>query len=363
MPTFLATALLAFVASGVSPEDSTALEQARRSLETGDTLAAIDLLDERASHRESGREIRNLLGILQFPDEPLESVEPDSGSTPAPLTKALDRKWRLRTDADLALADPWYWNVGATLSARVTDLSLWGRPALLEAGLIGLLWSIRTEAPDGALEPLASLSLQAGDWDLRFDGWSGYFDRKWDAGGMASAVSVRPDSARSGFRWGGSVRWSLLSSRFVGIFGQWSGTQGQWLWDGRSDLRLRQDAVEDTIQRLKSIDIRTARLQATGRVAALRRSGSWAVGPCADLDLRTSFGSDKWIDNLGVTHREVRKDLSWSAGLVGRYTLRAGRWMELRTGWMGAYMDSGIDRTFSDRNSGLLVSLASGWSF
>ena len=363
MSAFLAATLLALVPSGPSPDDSAVLDRARRALEVGDTLAAIDLLDERVSHRESGRELRDLFGTLQFPDEPAESVDTVAASAPVASSPAKDRKWRLRSDADLALADPLYWNVGTTLTAQVASFPLGGRPALLEAGVIGLLWASGSEAPDGAFEPLASLSLQAEGWDLRFDGWSGLFDRKWDVGCMASAASVRPDSARSGFRWGGSVRWSLLSARFVGAFGQWSGAEGAWLWEGRSDVRLRQDAVDDTILHLDSLQIRTARLQAAGAAAALHRWGGWALGPYADLDLRISLGSDEWIDNRGGVHREVRKDLSWSAGLVGRRTFRTARWMELRTGWMGAFMDSGIDRTFADRNSGLLVSLASGWSF
>lgn len=357
----LASLLFSGFSSGEPVSDSIPLREAHRSLEEGDTLRAIEILDEWASEHQAGPELNDLLGRLHLPDEPVDSAPRVQSPRPAPPQ---GRKWRLRVDGGAIASDPWFWDLGATLATRWATLDLGGSPTVLEAGLATAVWSTETETPRWAAEPLLSLSVQKGVWDFRFQGWSGAFDGEWDAGGMATGSIASDDSRGTRRRWGGVLRGSLVSTSLAGVFGQWSHAGGSWTEEARSDLRLRYDpVVEKSSSSGDSLRIRAMRLQSLSRALALRHFGSWGVGPALELDLRTSFAPDRWADS-GSTYREkVRQDLSFSGGAVARYAPRGDRWFEFRLGWTGAGMDSPIDRSYSDRNTGWTTSFASGLSF
>jgi len=190
------------------------------------------------------------------------------------------------------------------------------------------------------------------------------FNEELDAGFSATGSISQGDSGTVHRRWGGALRWSLVSTSLVGVFGQWDGTARDWSWEARTDLRLRYDPVQSAAPNSgDSTLIRAARIQAISRAVALRHVGKWGFGPALELDLRTSLAPDRWND-VGTTYREqTRRDESFSLGAVARYAIQNGHWFEMRIGWSEAAMDSNIDPTYSDRNTGLTTSFASGLSF
>jgi hypothetical protein len=356
----LVSLLIPLLPSVESATDSVPLHQARQNLEDGDTLGAIDILDEWSSHHEVGRELSDLLGRLHLPDEPVDTLMVADERQPV---KVQSRKWRLRVDGGGLVADPWCWDLGATLATQLAVAKLAGAPAFLEGGMVSVVWSTRTETPLWALEPLVSLTVQAGSWDFRVQGWSGVFDEELDAGLLATGSIARGDSGAVHRRWGGALRWSLASTSMAGVFGQWDDAVGDWTWNARTDLRLRYDPVEGAVSSDSLLLVRAARLQAISRAMVLRHFGKWGFGPALELDLRTSLASDRWNDSGTTYRKEIRRDLSFSAGAVARYAVRNGQWIELRLGWSGAAMNSEIDPSYSDRNTGFMTSFASGLSF
>lgn len=340
--------------------DSIPLREARLQLEAEDTLAAIDILDEWSSRHKAGQELTDLLGRLHFPDEPVDTLRPAE----VPRQLAPNRRWRLRVDGGALVADPLSWDLGATLATQLATLKIGGAPAFLEGGVASVVWSAASEPPLWAIEPLVSLSVQAGAWDVRLQAWGGLFDEELDAGFMTTGSITQGDSGRVRRRLGGTARWSLVSSSLAGVFAQWDDAFGKWTWEARSDVRLRYDPVEGVdSHNSDSLLLRSTRLQSLCRAVVLRRIGKWGFGPAVELDLRTSLASDEWVGSAGSLQRQVRKDVSFSGGAVARRVVRNGRWLELRMGFSGAAMDSDIDPTYAERNTGPTVSFASGLSF
>lgn len=356
----LASFLISTLPSLEPAADSVPLHQARRNLEDGDTLGAIDILDEWSSRHEVGQELNDLLGRLHLPDEPVDSVTTADAQRPVPIQH---RRWWLRVDGGALVADPWYWDLGATLTTQLVVTKFAGAPVLFEGGMASVVWATRTETPLWALEPLVSLTVQAGSWDFRVQGWSGVFDEELDAGLLATGSIARGDSGEVHRRWGGALRWSRVSTSLVGVFGKWDDAVDDWTWDARTDLRLRCDPVRSVASTDSLLLVRAARLQAVSRAMALRHFGKWGFGPVLELDLRTSLASDRWSDSGTAYRKAIRRDLSFGAGAVARYAVRNGRWAEFRLGWSGAAMNSDIDPTYPDRNTGFTTSFASGLSF
>lgn len=356
----LASLALSSFGSADPAIDSIPLREARLRLEAEDTLAAIEILDEWSSRHKAGQELTDLLGRLHFPDEPVDTLRP----TDVPRQPVPNRRWRLRVDGGALVADPLSWDLGATLATQLAALKVGGSPAVLEGGMASVIWSTATEPPLWAIEPLVSLSVQAGVWDVRLQAWGGLFDEEPDAGLLASGSITQGDAGRIRRRLGGTARWSLVSSSLAGVFAQWDDAFGKWSWEARTDVRLRYDPVEGVDSRNSdSLLIRATRLQSLSRAVALRRIGKWGFGPAIELDLRTSLASDEWIGIAGSQQQRVRKDVSFSAGAVARHVVPNGRWLELRLGWSGAAMDSDIDPAYAERNTGPTLSFASGLTF
>lgn len=342
-------------------QDSIPLQETRQRLEAGDTLGALDILHDWSSKAVVGPELNDLMGRLHLPDEPLDTSNSSQAEEGAKSSRP--RKWRLRTDGGVVVSDPWNWNLGTMLTTQIDSMRVFGAPGLVEGGVIAVLWSSSLEPPVWAIEPLIGLSVQAGKWDVRFDGWSGVFEDAWDAGFMAVGSVLEEDSHKIRRRWGSMIRLSLISTSLVGVFCKWDRSTADWAWEWRSDLRLRHDPIRDGLSSGDSVDVQGGRAQAISKGLILRRFGNWGFGPSFGIDLRTSLASDKWIAADSTAKKQVRKDAAIGGGAVAQYSIESGRWVELRMGWTGAAMDSRIDPTYSDRNSGFTTTFATGLSF
>ena len=233
-----------------------------------------------------------------------------------------------------------------------------------------MVWS----GPDGTIEwgvdPLAGFSFSAKNWLVRFDAWTGWLGGEWDFGMLASGSRSFGDTTRSSSRFGGMAKFSKSASSFIGGFCQWQRGMGDWTMEVRADLRLRREPTEISAETSTEIpddssitaELAATRAQALGRWLVLRRFPRWSVGPAFEIDARTSLSSDSWSGDA-LRGSAVRQDGFCSAGAVARLSPVPAGMGEVRVMWMQAFSNSDLDPEYVERNSGILLSVGTGFSF
>jgi len=353
---------LLFGASG----DSLAISRARESLVRGDTLEAIEVLQDWSSEHAVGQELTNLLGALHMPDEPAETRFDSVAVVAAPVSvkKAGGRSWNLRSDEAITYTDGLAWSAGAGAATRIAEFGLFGRSTALEAGVAGAVWNGADDELRGAFDPMLMLAMMAGRWDARWDAWAGWMGDRADFGSLASVSRLWSDSVGGSLRLGAAARAASASTSYLNGFCQFEKRRPSWVGTFRADLRVRHDRLDGDSTSVDSLRLRVHgdRIQSVSRLQFLWVRGHWQFGPAVDVDLRRSLSSDSWYD--GTRRRsEVRQELVGGAQGVLRFAPKSVRWAQARVGWIQGFSASKMDPGFSDRNTGLASAISLGGSF
>jgi len=346
-----------------APDDSIAILRAQEHLDRGDTLQAIEVLQDWSATHEAGRKLTNLLGLLHMPDEPVDSLTESVAVEEEKDARPRTRKWSFRSDEMFSYTDRSAWYLGAGASTGIADFGSSGRRATLEFGVSGCVWNGIDDTIKQAFTPLLSMSVVGGGWDSRLDAWGGILAGRMEAGAMAIVARNWTDSVAGRLRIGGAARLGLVSASYADIFCQAERRSGSIAWSARSDLRLRRDPVDGDSSTVDSLRTKVIgdRIQSASRLQVLFGSGAWSAGPAFDLDLRRSLSSDAWFD--GVNRRTVlRQEGVAAAQAVAKFVSTGGRWLQARLGATVGFGGSEIDPGFEDRNTGLAMSVSVGAS-
>lgn len=346
-----------------APDDSIAISRAQESLLRGDTLEAIDGLQEWSASHAVGQELTSLLGRLHMPDEPADlptdsvAVVPEQAEGRAPSA----RKWSIRSDELTAYTDRFAWYLGAGVATGIAKFGTPGRKGSLELGVAGCLWNGIGDTIKTGFTPMVVVSVASGSWDARLDGWAGVIGDRLEVGAMSILAHRWTDSVGGSLRVGFSARMGIASTSHVGIFCQGEKRSGDLSWSARSDLRLRGDPIDGdstSIDSLRSV-VQGDRIQSASRFQVLLVRGAWSLGPALDLDLRSSLESDEWFD--GEKRRKaLRQEGIASVQGVTKFVTTGGAWIQARIGGSLGFGGSEIDPRFPDRNTGLAASISVG---